>query len=610
MQTTDLTYQTIISGPYKVEYKAVIAGETYYNGDMRIALPEISSSLFEKFGIGNAVAASLRITLVPKGVIPTMAEIDLYYRVTNGVNDSSWKSKGVYFIDTRKADKNGVMTFEAYDSMLKAEYVFMESGSWTSTTALAVVNMVASDIGVTVEANTTAVLTNDPIQVPNVPVIGEDGTTGREMLCGIAAMYGGNFIIDEAGALKLVQLVAPINTATVGKLAENIDIADAFDAIDRVIIKLDEKTGFRSPDVPDATWDAMTGRILEAKCPWTSQAVADFVLSVVGNFVYQPYEALGITIDPAYQLGDGVTINGTTSLIYKQTLKLDPRCAANLTAPFDKEVNHEYPYRSPAQRMAEEGVTKEDLATAGRTTINGSNIHSGVITLGGAGNGEGQVVLIDENDQLYARWDKDRIIIYDETTGLTYESAKFKVVRQGDDPDSEYGVFIGTGQLWEQFFPGTYPNECTPYVIIKGTKDYTTSTDKSGDVMIYPNNVSIGDGNGGNVSIQALPSKSTNAVTKDSGNNIGSQVLSVWGRVVMLTLTINSGTSVGAYSNYFVGHLSDHFPVSTAIAFSNWYEHPVVASIDTSGVIKVTDAGGYSSAFNSGSITVSFVYLY
>ena len=118
MQTTDLTYQTIISGPYKVEYKAVIAGQTYYNGDMRIAFPEISSSLFEKFGIGNAVAASLRITLVPKGVIPTMAEIDLYYRVTNGVNDSSWKPKGVYFIDTRKADKNGVMTFEAYDSML------------------------------------------------------------------------------------------------------------------------------------------------------------------------------------------------------------------------------------------------------------------------------------------------------------------------------------------------------------------------------------------------------------------------------------------------------------------------------------------------------------
>ena len=354
MQTTDLTYQTIISGPYKVEYKAEIAGETYYNGDMRLAFPEVSSGLFDKFGIGNAVAASLKITLVPKGVIPAMSEIDLYYRVTNGVNDSSWKSKGVYFIDTRKADKNGVMTFEAYDSMLKAEYVFMESGSWVSTTALAVVNMVASDIGVSVEAGTTSLLTTDSMQVPIVPIIGEDGTTGREMLCGVAAMYGGNFIIDETGALKLVQLVTPANTATVGKLAENIDIADAFDAIDRVIIKVDEKSYFRSPEVSDATWEAMTGRILEAKCPWASQVVADHVLTVVEDFVYQPYEAIGATIDPAYQLGDGVTINGTTSLIYKQTLKLDPRCAADLIAPFDKEVNHEYPYRPAAQRALSE----------------------------------------------------------------------------------------------------------------------------------------------------------------------------------------------------------------------------------------------------------------
>ena len=110
--------------------------------------------------------------------------------------------------------------------------------------------------------------------------------------------------------------------------------------------------------------------------------------------------------------------------------------------------------------------------------------------------------------------------------------------------------------------------------------------------------------------IKAQPVSSSSAVTKDSGNNIGAQTLSVWGRVVMLTLTINSGSSVGSYGNYFVGHISDYLPVSTVVAFTNWYEHPVVATIDTSGVIKVTDAGGYSSAFSSGSLTVSFIYLY
>lgn len=441
MQTTNATYGLIKArGKYIVEYKAEINGVTY-DQSMISGKPQISSALFEKFSIGNAVASSLKIIVIPQGTIPAMSSVDIYFRIKDRglpYQASPWYPKGKFFIDTRKLDKvTGTLTLECFDAMLKAEYTFMESGTWTSSSAYTVVQTIANDMGITVDQDTKEYIDAYTQYVPSIPIIGEDGTTGREMLEGIASMYGGNFIIDEFGHLKLIRLEAPEYTHQLGVLSTSLDTADAFDPIDRVILKLDEKTGFKSPA---DTFDTLTGRILEAYCPWTTQELADFILSIVNGYTYQPYEALGANLDPAGQLGDGVVINGVTSAIYSEEISLDPRCACDISAPYEEEVNHEYPYRSPAQRTIDNAVTQEDLATAGRTEINGANITTGTITLGGANNGQGQVVVLDADGNEIGRWSNVGLQIFDDsatgtpkfdiTDGGTYPSVNDVEIRQ------------------------------------------------------------------------------------------------------------------------------------------------------------------------------------
>lgn len=564
MQNTSVVYKQIYLTRHFVEYKVEIAGQTYTQTDI-YGTPEIASAVFDKFSIGNAPSATLKLTVKPKGTIPQMALVEVYFRLRGNNISSPWYPKGKYYIDTRKLNYDGYLSLECFDAMLKAEYTFMESGSWTSTTALATVQMIATDMGVNIESNTTTILTNNPQTIPNVPVVGEDGTTGREMLCSIASMYGGNFVIDELGDLKLVQLVPPSKTINIGKLTSSLDTADAFDAIDRVILKLDEKTGYRSPE---STFDSLTGRILEAYCPWTSQELADDLLAIVNGFVYQPYEANGAEIDPSCQLGDGVTINGVTSQIYSQVIHLDARCADDISAPYEEEVNHEYPYRSPAQRKIDESVTQEDLATAGRTTINGSNIHSGTIKLGGDNNGNGQMEIYNEDDELYGHWDKDNFTIWDDTQGLLYDTAKLRVIRKDDAPDTKYGVFIGTGQLWEQFFPDQYPNECTPFIQINGTRDYTVDSQDTGSVNIYPNNVSISDGTN-SVNIIATTGSGHPQYTKTDANstaNMTDLVLYGWGRVRQLVVKLTNVNYASHGDVMWEGDIDTPLPIDIVTA--------------------------------------------
>lgn len=736
MQTTNATYKAIVAGRYSVEYKAVIDGVTYDQSQIvNGGYPVITYGLFEDFSVGNAVAAQLDIWLVPQGTIPTMALIEIYFRVKNATQTSDWYPKGKFFIDTRATTHEGLIHITAYDAMLKTEYVFMTSGTWTETTAKATVQMVASDIGVSIEAETLNIL-DDGITIPSVPVIGEDGTTGRDMLRGIAALYGGNFIIDEAGALKLVlssraanlyntaenpieqgaiasengqdttsstrvrsngyvavtpslqyslscslgrvfvlqydrhknylnlssgwqtsgytftagsgtyyvRFVFSINDSTavtpasvkwvqfqsksktpyepyvamigVGVQMETFDSAPTFDGIDRVILRAtyDEKTGFRSPDVSDATWNAMTGRILEAETPWTTQAYADNLLSRVKAYAYRPYEATGVNVDPAIQLGDRITLNGITSRVCKEIITLDMRCAADISAPYDEEINHEYPYRSPAERVPENAVSEEQLAIAGATIINGSNIKSGTITLGGNNNGRGQMVLLDENDVEFGRWDNDRLLIKDDTASENYvNTSKFAVIRQGDDPDTQYGAFIGTMQLYNVFFPDTYPNECEPFLYIKGSYDTTDPSRTLGGVLIYPNNINIFDGAGKSTIISADDETLSNIISRTSGLGIQSQASYRWGRVVQISLSLNGdGNWHNVGDNIFVGQVaSGYLPKGNIMGVGYYSTGVYIGWIDTTGKITIRLTGyanGYT--FTSGSpLVISWTYL-
>lgn len=114
-------------------------------------------------------------------------------------------------------------------------------------------------------------------------------------------------------------------------------------------------------------------------------------------------------------------------------------------------------------------VTMTNLATAGQTSVNGSNIQSGTITLGGNGNGNGQMRIVDTNNVEIGTWTNTGIRILDDTSDIqTQLYSKFKICRAGDDSD---GCFIGCGQPYNSAHPGTFPNESVPTLLLIGKED-------------------------------------------------------------------------------------------------------------------------------------------
>ena len=88
------------------------------------------------------------------------------------------------------------------------------------------------------------------------------------------------------------------------------------------------------------------GRTMRLTCPWGTPEMAQNILESVRGFQYQPYTAEGAIVDPAVELGDGVTANNVYGGVYTSKLKFGPMLTATVAAPEDEEINHEYPYKS------------------------------------------------------------------------------------------------------------------------------------------------------------------------------------------------------------------------------------------------------------------------
>lgn len=130
-----------------------------------------------------------------------------------------------------------------------------------------------------------------------------------------------------------------------GQNASDLDYDEKAPKISRVNLAVDIDHIYTSGDD--------TGRTLEVSCPWGSQAMADSILAKVSGIEYQPYEASDALLDPATEIGDGITIGGVYSVLAQSYVSLDKQCAANISAPYTDEIDDEYPYKTPEQRKTE-----------------------------------------------------------------------------------------------------------------------------------------------------------------------------------------------------------------------------------------------------------------
>lgn len=130
-----------------------------------------------------------------------------------------------------------------------------------------------------------------------------------------------------------------------GQNASDLDYDEKAPKISRVNLSVDSDHIYTAGDD--------TGRTLEVSCPWGSQAMANSILAKVRGIEYQPYEARDALLDPATEIGDGITLGGVYSVLAQSYVSLDKQCAANISAPYTDEIDDEYPYKTPDQRKTE-----------------------------------------------------------------------------------------------------------------------------------------------------------------------------------------------------------------------------------------------------------------
>lgn len=127
-----------------------------------------------------------------------------------------------------------------------------------------------------------------------------------------------------------------------GLSASSVERGEALPPISRVTVWYDDEGAFTAGDD--------TGRTLELDCPWATQAMADNLLASLKGYVYQPFTAGDALLDPAAELGDGVTIAGTYSVLAQADTTHDALSPSAIGAPGEEELDHEYPYRSAQSR--------------------------------------------------------------------------------------------------------------------------------------------------------------------------------------------------------------------------------------------------------------------
>lgn len=122
----------------------------------------------------------------------------------------------------------------------------------------------------------------------------------------------------------------------------SVDVSPQFQPYSKVIIHIDDDNAVEVGD--------NTGRTLEFDNPFGSEAMARNILNRLSGYQYQPYQANGALLDPAAEIGDAVGTATSYGGLYTRSRKFGRLMKADISAPHDEEINHEFKYESPQER--------------------------------------------------------------------------------------------------------------------------------------------------------------------------------------------------------------------------------------------------------------------
>ena len=433
MQPTSTTWRTLwASGSAKLEARVTIAGTVYTDP----SAPVIARALMQDgLSAGNAVSASCAFSLRAQGQIPKAAQVIVEARLTDGVTASEWLPQGAFYISRRSLDPvTGRLSLECYDALLKANAVWEPSaGSWPRRMADVAAELAAL-IGVA----------QDPRNALDSGLTMDEPTAGatvRDVLGGIAAAHGGNWIISPAGKLRLVPLTGSADAAEVPGVLGRMSAVGA-QAITGVRCETEDGTFLAGDE---------TGAVVTLLGDCAAAARAAELLAAWSGGTWQAFELSGALVDPAAELGDSVTAGAggeVDGVLCGQTATLGTLFRCELRAPGPAEVADEYPYigaaakaltvaKAYAETVSAEAAEALDSALTqleifNRLTGNGAAqglyfvdgqlyvnasyirtgelsadiINGGTLTLGGNNDINGWIEIFDRSGNMIGKWNR------------------------------------------------------------------------------------------------------------------------------------------------------------------------------------------------------------
>ena len=118
-----------------------------------------------------------------------------------------------------------------------------------------------------------------------------------------------------------------------------LDTSPSLAPVSKVILAVDSENAYIAGDD--------TGRTIEVTCPYGTQEMANNILSALSSYTYTPAMAQDAILDPAAEIGDGLTMGGVYTVLAQSTLTFDGLMTSDAGAPGQAEQESEYKYQSP-----------------------------------------------------------------------------------------------------------------------------------------------------------------------------------------------------------------------------------------------------------------------
>lgn len=198
---SDMWVKLAKRGRFDMETKARIGQKDYH----AISAPKIDRALMTApLSVGNCVSATLGLSILTDDEINAKSPVTILGRITDGYYYSEWLEFGTFYINLRDTSFEGLVTISCYDALLKANQKMVEdddsSTSWPRPMK-DVVKEIAYRIGVRIDPR-TLIKVGESYVVPF-----PKGLTMMQVLGYIGGCHGGNWIVTEENALRLVPLV-------------------------------------------------------------------------------------------------------------------------------------------------------------------------------------------------------------------------------------------------------------------------------------------------------------------------------------------------------------------------------------------------------------------